>query len=220
MKTAATPNQTRRRSRESGHGRLSLLRVDRGGRHCHQCSPTSSHPNLMKQFSRALPLIVAMLLHCPASAGVESAEESPLPAAALKLRKSYLATIETIEAPLRDRYVTDLTELYDQAVKAGKVNEALALKTELNSTMVQPMLGKWNDTVGKGVMDLHRDGAVSNTNGEKGRWRLEGEVLCIQWNNGWRIKCPLTKPGKKLRGQLTDPSGNIQPFAEKRPDDE
>lgn len=166
----------------------------------------------MKSFRLTFPLIVGMSLHCSASAG-----EGPLPQEAQKLKADFLSTIETAEAPIRNRYVADLAKLYDQAAKEGKVNEALALKREMNDTTVQSMLGEWNDTVGRGVMNLHCNGTVSNTNGAKGRWQLQGDVLLIIWENGWKIACLVANPGEKLLGQLTDPSGGVQPFAESRP---
>lgn len=168
----------------------------------------------MKRLRHALPLIVGMLLHSSVSA-----EVVPLPPAAQKLRKDYLASIEIVEAPIRERYLADLTKLCDQAVKAGKLDEALALRTEMNNTMVQPMLGRWTDPLGRGFMDLRKDGTVAHTNGSTGHWELRGEVLCVAWNNGWKHEFPLAKPGPILRGHVIDPAGDKTPFSESRPRD-
>lgn len=140
-----------------------------------------------------------------------------MPAAAQKLQRDYVKSIEDADAPIRDRYVAALTKLYDLAMSSGKPDEALALKREINLQQAQPLLGRWNDAEGGGVLDIRRDGSLGHSNGSTGHWELKGEVICLFWDNGWKHEIPLAKPGAILRGKILNPSGETKSFSETRP---
>ncbi len=148
-----------------------------------------------------------------------AAADAPLPPEARKLEKDYLASLELAQGPIRERYLTELRKIHDQLVKAGKLEESLAVKAEIGAAMAQPLLGRWNDTVGNGIIDLRPSGKVVNTNGSLGRWEVDGDLLRILWDNGWKHEFPLVRPGPILRGHVINPAGDKKPFSESRPKD-
>lgn len=163
---------------------------------------------------KCLCLLPALLSVAPVLA-----VETPLPVEARKLERDYLASLEIAQGPIRERYLTELRKTYDQLMKAGKLEEALAVKAEIGITMAQPLLGRWNDTVGVGIIDLRPGGEVTNTNGSTGRWAVDGDLLRITWDNGWKHEFPLVRPGPTLRGHVINPAGDRKPFSETRPKD-
>lgn len=125
--------------------------------------------------------------------------------------------METAAAPIRERYLANLAKLQDQLTKAGKPEAALAVKAEINLTLLQPMLGRWNDAAGDGVLDLRKDGVAVHSNGTTGTWELRDDLLCVEWKNGWKHEFPLAKAGPLLSGKLINPSGEQTTFLESRP---
>ncbi|RYD85695.1 MAG: hypothetical protein EOP84_01585 [Verrucomicrobiaceae bacterium] len=161
---------------------------------------------------KCLCLLPALLFFTPVLAA-----ETQLPVEARKLESDYLSSLEIAQGPIRERYLTELRKIYDQLVKAGKLEESLAIKAEIGITMAQPLLGRWNDTVGVGIIDLLPGGEVANTNGSAGRWTVDGDLLRITWDNGWKHEFPLVRPGPTLRGHVINPAGDRKPFSETRP---
>lgn len=168
----------------------------------------------MKRLCPLFRLFPVFLLVSPAFAA-----EVQLPPEARKLEKDYLSSLEIAQGPIRERYLTELRKIHEQLVKAGKLEESLAIKAEIGITMAQPLLGRWNDTVGVGIIELLPSGAVTNTNGSAGRWVVDGDLLRISWDNGWKHEFPLVRPGPTLRGHVINPAGDKKPFSENRPKD-
>lgn len=168
----------------------------------------------MKWFSASPRLLCVILLISRACAA-----DTPLPQEARKLEKDYLSSLEIAQGPIRERYLTELRKIHDQLVKAGKLEESLTVHAEIGLTMAQPLLGRWNDTVGNGIIELRPSGAVTNTNGSIGRWEVDGDLLRIKWENGWKHEFPLVRPGPTLRGHVINPGGEKKPFSESRPRD-
>lgn len=145
--------------------------------------------------------------------------EAPLPPAVLKLKQGYEQSMEKAAAPIRDRYVENLTKLQDQLTKSGQPEAALAVKAQINLTLLQPMLGRWNDAAGDGILDLRKDGVAAHSNGTLGTWELRDNLLCVDWRNGWKHEFPLAKAGPLLSGKIINPSGDRNTFLESRPHD-
>lgn len=168
----------------------------------------------MKRLCPMSRLVPALLFFSPVLGS-----ETQLPTEARKLEKDYLTSLEIAQGPIRERYLAELRKIQDQLVKAGKLEESLAIKAEIGTTMAQPLLGRWNDTVGVGIIDLLPSGVVTNTNGSVGRWAVDGDLLRITWDNGWKHEFPLVRPGPTLRGHVINPAGDRKPFSETRPKD-
>lgn len=166
----------------------------------------------MKSRPHAVHLFSFTLLLSGAAAG-----QAPLPPALLKMQHSFEQSMETAAAPIRERYLANLTKLQDQLTKSGQPEAALAVKARINLTMLQPMLGRWNDAAGDGILDLRKDGAAVHSNGTLGTWELRDNLLCVEWKNGWKHEFPLAKTGPLLSGQLMDPSGERRTYLESRP---
>ncbi len=161
-----------------------------------------------------LPLLAAASICCQ---GYADAETPPLPEAGLKLQADYQKAIDEIQIPVRDRYVAALTKLLDEATRAGKLDEALSLRIEINRITASSMLGRWTDKIGRGIMELRPDGQVANTNGERGHWEIREDTLFVIWDNGWRQELPIVRTTSTLRGKVIEPSGDSHMFVGNRP---
>ncbi|RYD85696.1 MAG: hypothetical protein EOP84_01590 [Verrucomicrobiaceae bacterium] len=162
---------------------------------------------------RHLQAILLLLLSEEASA------QALLPPAVLKLKQTYEQSMEKAAAPIRERYVDNLTKLQDQLTKSSKPEAALAVKAEIRLVLVQPMLGRWNDAAGDGILELRKGGVTTHSNGTTGSWEIRDNLLCIDWANGWKHEFPIVKVGPLLSGTLINPSGDRNTFLESRPHD-
>jgi hypothetical protein len=57
----------------------------------------------------------------------------PLPGEAVRLREAYQQDAEQAIGPIRDRYIADLQHLMDQATRDAKLEDAVAIKNELDA---------------------------------------------------------------------------------------
>lgn len=77
----------------------------------------------------ALTFLAAASLAAPPPA----TKSAKLPDDIVRLKQTFLQDAERTVKPLRDRYVADLTRLLEQLTRAGKLDDALALKAEIAS---------------------------------------------------------------------------------------
>jgi len=176
-----------------------------------QLAAGSVFPQSGNQFMKShfLPVVSLAAICCQSPV---SAEPGKLPEAGLKLEGEYEKALNAAQVPIRDQYVASLKQLYEESIRAGKPEDAIALKTEINRITAISMLGRWTDRIGKGIMDLRPDRLVTNTNGAAGHWEIREETLFVIWDNGWRQELPIVKTGTTLRGRVIDPSGKSQAF--------
>lgn len=78
-----------------------------------------------------LALLAAVSLGAPPD---PSAPPPALPDAALRLKQAYQQNVERSLRPLRDRYFAELRRAIDAATRAGHLDVALAISTELDAT--------------------------------------------------------------------------------------
>jgi len=156
-----------------------------------------------------------------AADGQTPASPQRLPEEALRLKNAYQQSVERAIQPLQQRYVADLTRLMEQLTKAGRLEEAVAIRTELASvkkgtetTMdFKNTRWTWFDSLDpsntkKCDMDFLGDGTVKVWWNKTLTWKLEGNTLVIhQGMDGrtWRMdRDPATNEWKtdpKVPGQ-------------------
>ena len=62
-----------------------------------------------------------------------SADSGKLPDEAAQLKRAYQQAAERAVGPIRERYAADLKRLLEQATRSGKLDQALAIKNELDT---------------------------------------------------------------------------------------
>lgn len=129
------------------------------------------------------------------------AAEREMPPAAKKLQEEYHSAIDAATAPIRERYLNDLTKLSEAALKAGKLVEVLALRQEINTLRAQTMTGEWREQ-GGGIMQIYSDGSLRHTNGATGRWTIKDDDMILDWGNGAKHTFPIVDTKNNLRGKL------------------
>jgi len=89
---------------------------------------------------RFLSVLITMLLlggmTRVLAAGAEKGEPAPgkLPEEANRLRQNFWEAAEHAVQPVRERYVADLKRLLEQYTRAGRLDDALAVKAELEAS--------------------------------------------------------------------------------------
>jgi len=64
---------------------------------------------------------------------IADSKSAKLPSDALAAKKNYQQDIQRVIQPFRDRYIANLKVLLDRATRAGKLEDALAIKNELDA---------------------------------------------------------------------------------------
>jgi hypothetical protein len=81
--------------------------------------------------SRFIVFLAAFASVC--SAQQPSPDAPKLPDEASRLKQTYQQDLERAAQPIRERYLFNLKRLLDNATRDGKLNDALAIKTELDA---------------------------------------------------------------------------------------
>ena len=130
----------------------------------------------------------------------EPAAEQKLPEDVLRLKTVYQQAVEHAVQPLRDRYVADLTRLVDQATRAGRLDQALAIKNEIATVKVpsgsetfKNSRWEWFDSTNpsglKSWVELNDDGKGKSSWDTVLKWKLTGRTLLIEQNDrGWHFQ--------------------------------
>ncbi len=144
-------------------------------------------------------------------------ELSRLPDAAVKLQNAYNQSIEVASKPIRERYLADLKTLQEQSTRAAKLDDALALKREIERVTVRAILGKWKELPeGTGTITIDADGTAHNSNGASAVWEIRGGDIILPWSNGYKHIFPFSEMGDNLHGKLLDPQGKSHPWSATR----
>jgi hypothetical protein len=149
----------------------------------------------MKIFIRSL--VTAVLL----SVALFAAELPELPKEAVKLQKDYQKSSEAALAPIRERYIADMMKLYGIAMEKKDINQALAIKQEINEAIAQTMAGEWRESSGE-LLTIRGGGITSHSNGATGTWLIKGDEMKLKWSNGAQHTFPITVTRQTLRGTL------------------
>ena len=164
----------------------------------------------MKPLRYAIPFLSTLLV---GTSGL--AEEIPrLPEEAIKLQNAYNRSIEATSKPIRERYVADLIKLQQRSTRAAKLDDALALKTEIESVTVRAILGKWKEAAG--IMTIDADGTVRHSNGNSARWEIQDGDIVLSWKNGFKHLFPSLTTGDTVRGKLVNPQGKSDAWSATR----
>lgn len=129
--------------------------------------------------------------------------QTDLPAPAKKLQRDFQKACESALDPLRERYVQDLTKLYDKALKDKNLAEALVVKHEMNLIIAQSMFGEWREKSG-GLLTIFPNGTLSHTNGATGTWVIKEDEMVLTWSNGAHHAFTVLATKELLRGKLGD----------------
>ena len=176
----------------------------------------------MKTFNYTLSSIVALLL--PASGLAE--ESKPLPDAAKKQQQAYLQQIQKAIKPIRERYLADLGKLQEQSTKAGKLDDAIALRkeiesvrkeielvsTEIGRASAQSFIGQWTSstaaTSNGGTITIRGDGTAGHSpSGATATWDIQDKNVVFKWNVGCTTVYPISDSGDKMHGKETNAQG-------------
>ncbi len=136
-----------------------------------------------------------------AAAGMAAEPTPELPKDAQALRKSFLEAKARALQPIEARYRSELERLLSNYTRAGKLDEALAIRTELGrmggGALPDQVLGVWqySDASPANASDIefHASGvSIYRRNGEKGTWAVSGKTLTITWSGGevYTVKLP------------------------------
>lgn len=160
-------------------------------------------PSLMKSITQATGALLALSVISLAQ------EAKELPAEAKRLKAAYTDAVERQTKPLRDRYAADLNRLLDQLTRAGRLDDAIAIKDELStlgssatpSALARRITEYWRFDNG-GKMELKEDGTASRPTGKAGRWSWtnsgKGEFR-VRWENH-HDDLVVGESGEKLTG--------------------
>lgn len=139
----------------------------------------------MKRPFLLLAVFAAAVLSAPAQ-----------PDALATARKAYSTAVEKATAPLRVDYLRTLEKMLDDHTRAGRLEQALAVKKEIVGTWLE---GEWILNGGNTVT-FRRDGTST-----EGPWTIEGETVVISVGADWKVKAEMPKTFsptvKKLVGQ-------------------
>ena len=167
----------------------------------------------MKSLRYTVPLVCTILV------GASSLADEParLPDAAIKLHNAYNQSLEAAAKPIRERYLADLKTLQEQSTRAAKLDDALALKKEIERVTVRAILGKWKELPeGTGTITVDADGTAHNSNGASAVWETRGGDIILPWTNGYKHIFPFSEMGDNVHGKLLDPQGKSHPWSATR----
>ena len=89
--------------------------------------------NQMNPMLRLLQIIFLVTLAVTSHAAPPTSNSAKLPPDAERLKKTYQESVARATQPLRERYTADLKRLLDQVTRVGNLQDALAIKNELDS---------------------------------------------------------------------------------------
>jgi hypothetical protein len=145
-------------------------------------------------------------------------EEIPkLPDDGRRLQQAYLQAVEKAAKPIRDRYVLDLGRLVETYTRAGKLEEALALKTEIemldsksDRAKARGLLGHWRSTIGGNSYSILADGTARLDNNQaKATWNIQNGDLVLHWSVGSTDTIPLSEAGNTVKGKSLNAEGTV-----------
>ncbi len=90
-------------------------------------NPAWDHADFMLRAFVFLVLSIAMV------SAEEPAGGQKLPDEAARIKQEYQQDVERAVRPMRERYLSNLKRLLDDATRNGKLNEALAIKAEIDN---------------------------------------------------------------------------------------
>jgi hypothetical protein len=99
---------------------------------------------LLEKYTRAGKLEEALAIKNEMSMVPEEKKSGALPTDARQLRQFYQQAVDRNAAPLDEKYVAELTRLMEQFTRAEKLEEALAIKNEINTGFEEKLVVvKW-----------------------------------------------------------------------------
>ncbi len=107
----------------------------------------------------------------------------------MRLKSTYNETVEHAVKPIRERYVSDLKRLLDDYTKAGKLDQALAIKQEIGS--MERSGGDSTETAEQFQHRLENTSWLWNDD-PKGKFTFLPDGATKGW--GGRFKWTVTKP--------------------------
>jgi hypothetical protein len=134
------------------------------------------------------------------------AQDTKLPDAGRKLKLEYDHQLEAAAHPIRERYLTELKKLQEQATRAGRLDDAIALRFEISRVAAQKFVGRYTSSAG-GTIVFRGDGSAQHTVGNAGSWVIDESLISIKWSNGWITRFALSESRDKVRGDETTPTG-------------
>ena len=151
--------------------------------------------------------VLILLLLAVGAVGVVAQDANDLPPDGKRLKEAFDAGLERQTKPLRDRYVADLTRLLEQVTRAGRLNDALAIKAEIAAVNASAGMTvgltldvkntRWvitepgNPGRPPGWIELRENGVgASSWNADPYKWSVTGRTVVFQQADGrtWRFK--------------------------------
>lgn len=133
-----------------------------------------------------------------------------LPGLAKQMKSKYERDVAFAVAPIEERYVKDLTNLYKDLTRSSDLDGALAVKQELTSVLSKPFVGNW--TYQFGAFEIHPDGTAKFVSGMPGKVDIIDDDLVIKWENGFSYAIKLSQRGKTIRFRETDTGGTRRDY--------
>ena len=142
-------------------------------------------------------------------------QAAQLPDAGKKLQQAYLQSVQTATKPIRDRYVADLKKLQDQLMKSGKLDDAVAIKQEIETLIVGHLFGEWDSTGGRVYIRANHTATYSG--GNTATWEIQGNDIVLKWKSPNVIYTySITDPGDTISGKEIDAPGKSKPITATR----
>ena len=132
-----------------------------------------------------------------------------LPDAAIKLQSAYNQSIEAASKPIRERYLAEIKKLQEQSTKAGKLDDALALRREINRISIQHFTGKWNHVYGTIVISADGTAVCQNNTATL---EIEGSDLVFRWKTDGIYRISLSEAGDTIQGKHINSAGKSVPI--------
>ena len=128
------------------------------------------------------------------------------------LRKIYSGRMDTLIKAYEGKDTGAILAISE----ARQLIEAGAPKQEIESLAVKHLLGEWEATGGR--LRINADRTASFSNGNTGRWKIEGSDLIIEWDQGpITYKFAILESGESLNGtELIGRKGKWTPISGKR----
>jgi hypothetical protein len=157
---------------------------------------------LVEQFTRAGQLEEALAIKNEIAPGTNNVESDKLPDECKELKKFYRQAVDRDAEPLREKYISELNRLLEQSSRAGKLEDAIAIKAELdaaatlrfpasatnfkNSRWQWLNLGEPNS--GKEWIEFHDDGIAKASWLAPLKWKIVDGDLLVEQGDGRKFR--------------------------------
>lgn len=135
--------------------------------------------------------LISLLVLIVACSPAMAQEPSKAPPEATALKRHYQEDCAAATKSIRDRYVSDLRSLLQKTADRGDLAGAQAILAELRDVSPEAdstskLTGVWHFTWAGGSQEVtfNKDGALTTSRGEKGRWLVQNNQIVMKYASG------------------------------------